>query len=64
MWESEDEAWSVDESASSGVSRENNVGDGALHVIGLYGPARKYMTPGSWILPEKPLKGKRKEAAF
>ena len=36
-WESEDEAWSEDESVSSSVSRGNNVCNGALHVIGLYG---------------------------
>ena len=41
MWESEDEAWSEDESVSSSVSRENNVCNGALHVIGLYGPGDK-----------------------
>ena len=37
MWESEGEAWSEDESVSSCGSREGNVGNGALHVIGLYG---------------------------
>ena len=41
MWESEDEAWSEDESVSSSVSHENNVCNGALHVIGLYGPGDK-----------------------
>ena len=35
IWESEDEAWSEDESVSSSVSRMNNVCNGALHVIGL-----------------------------
>ena len=30
-----------DDSVSSGVSRENNVCNGALHVIGLYGPGDK-----------------------
>ena len=38
MWKSEDEVWSEDESVSLGVSRENNVCNGGLHVIGLYGP--------------------------
>ena len=32
------EAWSEDESVSSMESREDNVCDEALHVIGLYGP--------------------------
>ena len=35
--ESEDEAWSEDESVSSSVSRENNVCNGAVHVIGCMG---------------------------
>ena len=38
MWESEGEAWSEDESVSSGGFREGNVCNDALHVIGLYGP--------------------------
>ena len=38
MWESEGEAWSEDESVSSGGSREGNVCNDALHVIELYGP--------------------------
>ena len=37
MWESGDEASSEDESVSSNGSREGNVGNDALHVIGLYG---------------------------
>ena len=37
MWESEGEAWSEDENASSSGSREGNVCNDALHVIGLYG---------------------------
>ena len=41
MWESEDEAWYEDKSVSSSVSRENNVCNGALHVIGLCGPGDK-----------------------
>ena len=41
VWESEGEAWSEDESVSSGGSREGNVGNDALHVIGLYGPGGK-----------------------
>ena len=41
MWESEGEAWSEDESVSSGGSREGNVCNGALHVIGLCGPGDK-----------------------
>ena len=44
-WDSEDEAWSeddsVDESLSSNGSPEGNVGNGALHVIGLCGPGDK-----------------------
>ena len=36
VWESGDEAWSEDESVSSGGSREGNVGNDAWHVIGLY----------------------------
>ena len=36
-WESEGEAWSEDESVSSSDSREDNVCNEALHVIGLYG---------------------------
>ena len=39
-WESEGEAWSEDESVSSGGSREGNVCN-ALHVIGLHGPGDK-----------------------
>ena len=38
MCESEGEAWSEDESVSSGGSREGNVCNDALHVIGLRGP--------------------------
>ena len=38
MWESEGEAWSEDEDASSHASREGNVSNEALHVIGLLGP--------------------------
>ena len=34
MWDSGDEAWSEDESASSSGSREGNVGNDALHVVG------------------------------
>ena len=41
MWESEGEAWSEDERVSSSGSREGNVGNDALHVIGLYGPGGK-----------------------
>ena len=41
MWESEGEAWSQDENASSSGSREVNVCNDALHVIGLYGPGDK-----------------------
>ena len=37
MWESEGEAWSEDENASSSGSREGNVCNDALHVIGLNG---------------------------
>ena len=36
-WESEGEAWSEDESVSSSGSREGNVCNDALHVIGLCG---------------------------
>ena len=38
MWESEGEAWSDDEDASSSGSCGSNVCNDALHVIGLYGP--------------------------
>ena len=41
MWESEGEAWSEDEDASSSVSREGNVCNDALHVVGLHGPGDK-----------------------
>ena len=41
MWESEGEAWSEDENVSSSGSREGNVCNDALHVIGLYGPGDK-----------------------
>ena len=41
MWESEGEAWSEDEHASSSNSREGNVCNDALHVVGLYGPGDK-----------------------
>ena len=41
MWESEGEVRSKDESASSNGSQEGNVGNDALHVIGLYGPGDK-----------------------
>ena len=40
-WESEGEAWSEDESVSSSDSREDNVCNEALHVVGLYGPGDK-----------------------
>ena len=40
-WESECDAWSEGESVSSSGSREGNVGNDALHVIGLYGPGDK-----------------------
>ena len=41
MWESGDEASSEDESMSSNGSREGNVGNDALPVIGMYGPGDK-----------------------
>ena len=41
MWESEGEAWSEDESVFSRGSREGNVCNDALHVIGLHGPGGK-----------------------
>ena len=41
MWEGEGEAWLEDERASSNGSREGNVGNDALHVIGLYEPGDK-----------------------
>ena len=41
MWKSEDEAWSEDESVSSSGSREGNVCNDALNVIGLCGPGGK-----------------------
>ena len=37
IWESEGEAWSEDESVPSNGSRDSNVCNDALHVIGLYG---------------------------
>ena len=37
MWESEGDAWSKDENASSSGSREGTVCNDALHVNGLYG---------------------------
>ena len=37
MWESEGEAWSEDESVSSSGSRQSNVCNDALHVIGFHG---------------------------
>ena len=40
MSESEEEAWSEDESASPSVSQKNKC-NGALHVIGMYGPGDK-----------------------
>ena len=36
IWQGEDEAWPEDESVSLGVSRENNVCNGALRGIGLF----------------------------
>ena len=42
MWESEGEMWSEDESVSSGGSREGNVCNDALHVIGLHGRGGKF----------------------
>ena len=41
VWESGDEALSKDESASSDGSREDNVCNEALHVIGLFGLGKK-----------------------
>ena len=41
MWESEGEAWSEDEDASSTASRGGNVGSDALHVVGLHGSRDK-----------------------
>ena len=38
VWESEGEAWSEEENASSSGSSEGHAGNEALHVIGLYGP--------------------------
>ena len=40
-WEGEGEAWYEVESVSSSASRENNVCNEALHVIGLYRPSDK-----------------------
>ena len=51
MWQSEGEAWSEDESVSSSGSREDNVGNDALHVIGLYGSGDQIFFScriGSW----------------
>ena len=41
MWESDGELWSEDESVSSSGPREGDVGNDALHVIGLDGPGDK-----------------------
>ena len=41
MWESEGDAWSEDEDASSRGSREGNGCNDALPTIGLYGPGDK-----------------------
>ena len=41
MWESEGEAWSEYESVSTTASREGNVCNDALHVIGLHGSGDK-----------------------
>ena len=41
MWESEGEAWSEDEDVSSSASREGNVRNDALHVVGLYRPGEE-----------------------
>ena len=40
-WESEGEAWSEDEGASSTASRKASVCNDALHVVGLHGPDDK-----------------------
>ena len=40
-WESEGEAWSEDENVSSSGSRESNMCNDALHVIGLHGSGNK-----------------------
>ena len=50
MWESEGEAWSEDEDASSSGSREDNVCNDALHVIGLYGPDKMSLFLQDWEL--------------
>ena len=58
MWESGDEAWSEDESVSSNGSREGNVGNDALHVIGLYGPGDKIsLFHKDWELAKVALSG-------
>ena len=41
MWESQGEGWHEDKSVSSSDSREDNVCNVALHVIGLYEPGDK-----------------------
>ena len=46
MWESEGEAWYEDESMSSSGSREDNVCNDALHVIGLYGLVARSLLEG------------------
>ena len=56
MWESGDEAWSEDQSASSDGSREGNVGNDALRVIWLYGPGDKIsLFLKDWELAAVPL---------
>ena len=50
MWEGEGEAWSKDEDASSTASREGNVYNDALHVVGLHGPGYKISLFLDWDL--------------
>ena len=49
MWESEEEAWSEDEDASSTASREGNVCNDALHVVGMHEPGDKISLFLGWL---------------
>ena len=51
MRESEGEAWSEDKDASFAASREGNVCNDALHVVGLHGPGDKIsLFLQDWVL--------------
>ena len=55
--ESDGEAWAKNESVSSSGSREGNVCNDALHVIGLYGPVDKiFLFLQDWELAKEALR--------